>query len=105
MENKEVLNEEKQENKDVKRKPPFWYCNVVACLVAIALMITEYVLGNYSAIYAIGMVCFTWSSLFYFSQYFKVKKRKLTLVVAILETSGLLLSIVCYILYTVGVLY
>ena len=94
---------ENQEPKE-KRKPPFWYCNVVACIVAIVLMIVEYILGNYSSIYAIGIVCFSWSSLFYFSQYFKVKKRKLTLVVAILEAFGLVLSIVSYILYVVGVL-
>ena len=39
---------------------------IVAGVLAVAFMIVEGVLGHFSAIYALGAVCYTWASVFYF---------------------------------------
>lgn len=39
---------------------------IVAGVLAIAFMIVEGVLGHFSTIYALGAVCYTWASVFYF---------------------------------------
>ena len=39
---------------------------IVAGVLAITFMIIEGVLGHFSAIYALGAVCYTWASVFYF---------------------------------------
>ena len=43
-----------------------WIVLICAGVVAVALMIIEGALGHYTAIYAIGAVCFSWASIFYF---------------------------------------
>lgn len=43
-----------------------WIAIIVAGVLAVAFMIVEGVLGHFSAIYALGAVCYTLASVFYF---------------------------------------
>lgn len=81
-----------------------WIGNICACVVAVVLMIIEGALGHYTSIYAIGTVCFTWASVFYFCQYFIAKRPWQVLIGAVLETLGACVMITFYVLFSVGVL-
>lgn len=81
-----------------------WISLIVAGIVAIAFMIAEGALGHYTAIYAIGAVCFIWASVFYFCQYFVAKRPYGVLIGGILEALGALTMLSLYILSNVGVL-
>ena len=80
-----------------------WIGNIVACIVAVALMIVEGLFKHFTSIYAIGFVCFTWASVFYFCQYFIAKRPWQVLIGAILETLGALVMLLFYILFNCGV--
>ena len=67
-------------------------------------MVIEGALGHAQAIYAIGAVCFTWASVFYFCQYFIAKRPYGVLIGAIFETIGALIMITNYILINVGII-
>jgi len=75
-----------------------------AGLAAIALMIVEGALGNFTALFAIGFIAFFWASLFYFFQYNSGKKSKGVLVGAILELIGAAYMLTFYILFNIGII-
>lgn len=81
-----------------------WIAIIVAGIVAVAFMIVEGLLGHYPAIYAIGAICFTWASVFYFGQYFVAKRPYGVLIGAILEGIGAITMLTLYILFNVGAL-
>lgn len=81
-----------------------WIGNIVACVVAVALMIIEGVLGHFTSIYAIAFVCMTWAAVFYYCQFFIAKRPYGVLIGAILETLGALTMLTLFILSNVGVL-
>lgn len=81
-----------------------WIGNIVACVVAVALMIIEGVLGHFTSIYAIAFVCMTWAAVFYYCQFFIAKRPYGVLIGAILETLGALTLLTLFILSNVGVL-
>ena len=81
-----------------------WIGNIVACVVAVALMIIEGVLGHFTSIYSIAFVCMTWAAVFYYCQFFIAKRPYGVLIGAILETLGALTMLTLFILSNVGVL-
>ena len=81
-----------------------WISLIVAGVVAVIFMVVEGALKHFSAMYAIGCVCFVWASVFYFCQYFIAKRPWGVLIGAILEGLGACAMMTFYILYNVGVL-
>lgn len=110
MEKQEILDKASKkkavvgEMEKVKINKSCWIGNIVACIVAVILMVIEGLLGHFTAIYAIAMVCFTWASVFYFCQYFIAKRPYGVLIGAVLEALGAITMIVIYILFNLGVL-
>lgn len=110
MNNKEIL--EKAQSKKVyvgemeqaKINRSCWIGNISACVLAVVLMIVEGALGHFTAIYALGAVCFTWASVFYFCQFFLAKRPWQALIGAMLEGAGAITMLVVYVLYNLGVL-
>ena len=108
MEKEEVL-EKAQKKKAVvgemehaKINKSNWIAVVVACSVAVVLMIVEGLFKHQTAIYALALVCFTWASVFYFCQYFLAKRPWPVLIGASLETAGAITMLVLLILKYVG---
>lgn len=81
-----------------------WIATIVSCGIAVILMIIEGVMGNYTSIYALGSVCFMWASVFYFCQYFIVRKSWPIMLGAILESLGAVIMMTFYILFSAGIL-
>ena len=82
-----------------------WIGNVCACIIAVILMIIEGALGHYPAIYALGTVCYSWASVFYFCQFFIAKRPKGVLIGGILHGIGAITMLTFYILFNTGVLW
>ena len=108
MDNKEVLQKAQSkkaiigEMEQAKVNKSNWIALICAGVVAVALMIVEGALGHYTAIYAIGAVCFSWASIFYFCRYFVAKRKHFGIFLgAVLETLGALTMITLYILFDV----
>ena len=81
-----------------------WIANIVAVVVAAALMITLGALGNFVGLYAIASVCLIWASVFYFCQYFIAKRPWQVLIGAVLSGIGAMIMFTFFILYSIGVL-
>ena len=82
-----------------------WIALIVTGIVAVALMIVEGTLKHFSALYAIGFICFTWASVLYFCQYFVAKRRYIGILIgAVLEGLGAITMLTLYILFSIGVL-
>lgn len=81
-----------------------WVALIVAGILAVAFMIIEGALGHYPAIWAIGAICHTWASAFFFGQYFMAKRPWPVLMGAILSALGAGAMITCYILFNIGVM-
>lgn len=104
MNNKEIL--EKVSGKKVhigemeqaKINKSCWIGNIVACVLAVVLMITEGLKGHFTAIYALGAVCYTWASVFYFCQFFIAKRPKGVLIGAVLHGLGALIMLAFFVL-------
>ena len=109
MEKEEILAKSKKkcvvgEMEKAKINKSNWISLVIACVIAVAFMVIEGVLGHYSAIYAIGAICFIWASTFYFCQYFLAKRPWQVLIGAILEAIGAICMITLYILSNLQVI-
>ena len=81
-----------------------WIGNISACVLAVVLMITEGALGHFTAIYALGAVCYTWASVFYFGQFFLAKRPWQVLIGAVLHGAAAIVMLVIYILVNMGVM-
>ncbi len=81
-----------------------WIAVVSTGILAVIFMITEGIQGNRTPIYALGAICFTWASVFYFCQYFVAKRPWQVLIGASLEAIGAITMITLYILFSIGVL-
>ena len=79
-----------------------WIALVVTGICAIVLMIVEGALKHFTAIYAIGFVCYTWASVFYACQYFIAKRPRGVLIGAILHGLAATTMLTLYILTNVG---
>lgn len=80
-----------------------WIALIVAGVVSVALMIVEGALEHFSAIYAIGAICFIWASVFYFCQYFIAKRPYGVLIGGILTAIGAITMLTFYVLISAGV--
>ena len=74
---------------------------IVAGVLAVIFMIVEGILGHFTAIFAIGAICYTWASVFYFCQYFLAKRPWQVLIGASLEGAAAIAMIVLYIIYSI----
>lgn len=82
-----------------------WIANICACIIALALLITEGALGHIAAVYAIGCICYTWAAIFYFCQYFVAKRHFVGILIGgSLHGAASIAMLVLYILLNVGVL-
>ena len=79
-----------------------WIANIVAVILATALMITFGAVGNFSGLYAIASICLIWSSVFYFCQFFIAKRPRQVLIGAVLSSVGAIIMFTFFILYSVG---
>lgn len=109
MEKEEILSRAKKkahvgEMEKAKINKSCWIGNIVACCVAVVLMVVEGLLGHHTSIFAIAMVCFAWASVFYFCQFFVAHRPKGVLIGGILESFGAIIMLVLFILFNIGVL-
>ena len=110
MEKQEVLEKAKSKKAIVgemewaKINKSNWIAVIAVCVVAVAFIVVEAVLEHKAACFAIGAICFTWASVFYFCQYFIAKRPKGVLYGAIGETIGAAIMILNYILCWIGVI-
>ncbi len=65
-----------------------WIGIICAGILAVIFMVIEGALGHFTTIYALGAVCFTWASVFYFCQFFLAKRPWQVLIGAVLEAVG-----------------
>ncbi|MDE7162019.1 MAG: hypothetical protein K2N65_04585 [Anaeroplasmataceae bacterium] len=110
MDKEEILAKAKKkhpvgEMEEKKISKSIWIALIVTIVMAVALLISEGCLGHFSAIFAIGAICFTWASVFYFCQYFVAKRPWQVLIGAVLEGLGGITMIVLYILLNLGMLF
>ena len=92
------------EMEKVKINKSCWIANIVAVIIATALMITLGALGVFTGLYAIASICFVWAGVFYFCQYFIAKRPWQVLIGAILDSIGAIIMFTFFILFSVGVL-
>ena len=110
MEKQEILEKAQQQKVSIgemektKINKSCWIANVFACVIAVILMITEGALKHYPAIYALGAVCYSWASVFYFCQFFIAKRPKGVLIGGILHGIAAFTMLTLYILFNIGVL-
>ena len=76
---------------------------VVACSVAIILMIIEGIMGNYTSLYALGSVCLLWAGVYHFCRYFLRKKKTIFILSGVLLSLGAIAMILLYILFSAGI--
>ena len=69
---------------------------IIAMIVAIIFIVSEAILGHKQACFAIGAICFSWASVFYFCQFFIAKRPVGVLIGAIFEAIGALIMILNY---------
>ena len=81
-----------------------WIAVICTCVVAIAFIVVEAILGRKAVCFAIGAICFTWASVFYFCQYFIAKRPWGVLLGAIFDLIGALIMVANYILTNCGVI-
>ena len=110
MEKQEILERARQkkvyvgEMEKVKINKSCWIANILACIIAIILMIVEGALGHYPAVYALAAVCYVWASVFYFCQFIIAKRPKGVLIGGILHGIAAVIMITFYILRITGAL-
>ena len=109
MEKQEILEKAKKkalvgEMEKAKINKSNWIAVIATGVVAIAFIIVEGILGHKAACFAIGAICFSWASVFYFCQYFVAKRPVGVLVGAIFEFLGAAIMLLNYILTNVGVI-
>lgn len=110
MEKEKILEKAKSkkaivgEMEKVKINKSCWIANIVAVIVATALMITLGAMGVFTGLYAIASICFVWASVFYFCQYFLAKRPWQVLIGAVLDSIGAIIMMTFFILYSIGVL-
>lgn len=109
MEKEEILEKAKKkhpvgEMETAKINKSNWIALIVTAIVAVTFMIVEGAQQHLTALYAIGLVCFTWASVFYFCQYFVAKRRYVGILIgATLEGLGGIAMLTLYILTSIGV--
>jgi len=110
MDNKEVL-EKAQSKKAVigemekaKLDKSNWIAVIGTFFVALGFIIAFCIIGQKESAFAIGAICCSWASIFYFGQYFIAKRPWQVLIGAILEAFGALIMTTNFILAVVGII-
>lgn len=108
MEKEEILQKAKKkhpvgEMESHKINKSSWIALIVAGVIAVAMIIVEGALQHVSAIFAIGFICFTWASVFYFCQFFVAKRPWQVLIGAVLHGFGAIAMLTFYIFFSIGV--
>ncbi len=103
MEREEILEKAKKkahmgEMEKAKTNKGNWIAISMAGIVAVTFMIVEGALGHYSAIFALGAVCYCWASVMYFCQYFMAKRPWQVLFGAVLHGLACVAMVVLYIM-------
>ena len=75
-----------------------WISVIIAGVIAVAFMIISGALGNYSAIFAIGAVCYAWASALYTCQFVLAKRPWPVLIGAVLHGVAFVIMVVLYII-------
>lgn len=110
MEKEEVLEKLKGkraligEMEKAKTDKSNWIAVTIAGIVACLFICIFVILGRKEVCFAIGAICYTWSSSFYFLQYFLAKRPWQVLMGAILSLLGALIMITNFILTICGVI-
>lgn len=81
-----------------------WIALVVAGILAVAFIIVEGAMGNFTGLYAIAAVCYAWASVMYFCQYFIAHRPWQVLIGAVLHGLAFCGMLTLYILTYVGVM-
>jgi uncharacterized integral membrane protein len=82
-----------------------WASVIATGIVAVAFIIVFACLNMKEVCFAIGAICFTWASVFYFCQYFVAGRRFAGILIgAVLEALGVVAMITCFALTVVGVI-
>ena len=82
-----------------------WISVIVTGIGALAFIIVFASLNLKSVCFAIGAICFTWATTFYYCQYFIAKRKHWGILLgATLELLGALIMITNFILAIVGVI-
>ena len=82
-----------------------WISVIVTGIVALAFIIVFGALGHKEVCFAIGGICFSWATTFYFCQYFVAKRKHIGILLgAIGELLGAIIMILNFILSVVGVI-
>ena len=82
-----------------------WISVIVTGVIALGFICLFGALGLKSVCFAIGCICFTWATVFYFCQYFIAKRRHIGILLgAIGELFGALIMLTNCILAIVGVI-
>lgn len=110
MDNKEILSRARN-NKDnvgemekARINRSCWIGNIVACVIAGIFAVIEGYLHNFTAVYAITMICYAWACVFYTCQYFIAKRPWQVLIGSVLYGLAFVISLVFYILQLKGAL-
>ena len=99
--NKAVVGE--YENQGISKSN--WISVICTGVVAVAFIIVFACLNMKEVCFAIGAVCFTWASVFYFCQYFVAGRRFAGILIgAILEAIGMITMTTLFALTVTGVI-
>ena len=107
MEKEEILEKAKKkhpigemEQKKIGRSG--FISTLIIGILAVAFMIVFGAVGNFTALYILGFLCFCWAAIFYFCQFFIAKRPYGVLIGAILESVGAIVMFVFFVLYQTG---
>ena len=82
-----------------------WISVICTGIVAVAFIIVFACLNMKEVCFAIGAICFTWASVFYFCQYFVAGRRFAGILIgAILEAIGMITMTTLFALTVAGVI-
>ena len=88
----------------VKINKANWIAVISAGIMAVGFIILFGALQLKAVCFAIGAICFTWASVFYFCQYFIAKRPKGVLIGAIFEALGAGIMLANCILSLLGII-
>ena len=110
MEKEEILERVKNqkviigEMEKTKIDKSCWIANLVAVIIANVFAVILGIMKMFAGLYAVYLVCLIWASVFYFCQYFIAKRPWKILIGAVLCSIGAIIMVICFILFTIGVI-
>ena len=80
-----------------------WIANLVSVIFANVFAVILGIMKMFAGLCAVYSVCLIWASVFYFCQYFTAKKSWPILLGAVIYSIGAIIMVICFILFTIGV--